>query len=223
MIGLKNIQTVIGLLSLLIAYFLTIGPVGFFKAWVAKKMGDDTAEQQGFMTLDPFVHVDGMGLLCLLLFSQPEKLSGFGWGRYVPINPHNIQGKYRKLRLVCAFFSDAVACFFLAVIALTLGTLLLDPASMYAVSSVTFSRVIMYLIMAFVGLNISLALIKGIIDAVMLIGFLIADSNITMSSYMYYVILFAPVVLVILLGNELRQLIIYGALALQSLLSGSSL
>lgn len=47
---------------------------------VAKWMGDDTAEMQGRITLNPFKHLDPIGTLLMLI-------SGFGWAKPVPINP----------------------------------------------------------------------------------------------------------------------------------------
>lgn len=39
---------------------------GFFKSLVAKWVGDDTAEQEGFLTLNPLVHIDLSGILILI-------------------------------------------------------------------------------------------------------------------------------------------------------------
>lgn len=57
-------------------------------AWMAKKMGDDTASLQGRLTLNPFVHLDPVGTCSMLIF-------GFGWGKPVPINPLHFK-EYRK-------------------------------------------------------------------------------------------------------------------------------
>jgi len=48
-------------------------------AFAAKLLGDDTAERQGRLTLNPFVHVDPIGAFAMLLI-------GFGWGKPVPVN-----------------------------------------------------------------------------------------------------------------------------------------
>ncbi len=77
---------------------------GAFRAWVSKKMGDGTGEYAGLLTLNPLAHLDFMGILFLFLFY-------FGWGRYVPINPFNIQAPHRRLKLLCAYLSDSVAYF----------------------------------------------------------------------------------------------------------------
>ncbi len=49
-------------------------------AWVAHKLGDDTAAYSGRLTLNPLAHVDIIGAICLLV-------AGFGWAKPVPINP----------------------------------------------------------------------------------------------------------------------------------------
>ncbi len=48
--------------------------------WAAKALGDPTPEKSGRLSLNPFLHVDIMGTLAVVLF-------GFGWGRPIPINP----------------------------------------------------------------------------------------------------------------------------------------
>ena len=53
-------------------------------AYAAYKLGDPTADNMGRMTLNPFAHIDIIGLLCLALL-------GFGWAKPVPINPRNFK------------------------------------------------------------------------------------------------------------------------------------
>jgi len=59
----------------------------FFHAYIAHRLGDDTAESMGRMTLNPLAHTDWLGLLMLVLV-------GFGWGKPVPVNYYNL--KYKK-------------------------------------------------------------------------------------------------------------------------------
>ena len=54
----------------------------FAHAWVADRLGDDTPRRQGRLTLNPFKHMEPIGMLMLLF-------AGFGWGRPVEINPNN--------------------------------------------------------------------------------------------------------------------------------------
>lgn len=53
-------------------------------AYVAWKMGDDTAFLMGRVTLNPFAHVDPLGVLMLVFFR-------FGWGKPVMINQHKLR------------------------------------------------------------------------------------------------------------------------------------
>lgn len=59
----------------------------FSHAYAAHRLGDDTAESMGRMTLNPLAHTDWLGLLMLVLV-------GFGWGKPVPVNYYNL--KYKK-------------------------------------------------------------------------------------------------------------------------------
>ena len=54
----------------------------FAHAWMADRLGDDTPRRQGRLTLNPFKHMEPIGMLMLLF-------AGFGWGRPVEINPNN--------------------------------------------------------------------------------------------------------------------------------------
>lgn len=56
-------------------------------ALVAKWFGDDTAERQGRISLNPIAHLDPFGGLLMVL-------TGFGWAKPVPINPLRMK-KYR--------------------------------------------------------------------------------------------------------------------------------
>jgi len=53
-------------------------------ALVASWLGDDTAEFQGRLTLNPLSHLDLVGSLMILV-------AGFGWAKPVPVNPLNFR------------------------------------------------------------------------------------------------------------------------------------
>jgi Zn-dependent protease len=46
-------------------------------------LGDDTPDVQGRLSLNPFVHLDPIGTLSILL-------TGFGWGRAARVNPYHM-------------------------------------------------------------------------------------------------------------------------------------
>lgn len=59
--------------------FLVLPITNFVKGLVAKALGDDTAEREGRITLNPMAHLDLLGSLAIML-------CGFGWSKPMPIN-----------------------------------------------------------------------------------------------------------------------------------------
>ncbi len=64
-----------------------------FAAW---KLGDDTAKNQGRLTLNPIPHLDIVGslLLPVILLSRQSEII-LGWAKPVPVNPQNFQDPQR--------------------------------------------------------------------------------------------------------------------------------
>jgi Zn-dependent protease len=62
--------------------------------WVARREGDDTAERQGRITLNPIPHLDPVGSLLVpaVLAALPGSFI-FGWARPVPVNPANFRDR----------------------------------------------------------------------------------------------------------------------------------
>lgn len=58
----------------------------FAHGYAAYKLGDNTAKNQGRLSLNPFAHLDPIGTLMLLV-------AGFGWGKPVEVNPRNYTRK----------------------------------------------------------------------------------------------------------------------------------
>jgi Zn-dependent protease len=56
----------------------------FCHALSASALGDQTARNQGRLTLNPLAHLDPFGTF-LLVFA------GFGWGKPTPVNPYNMR------------------------------------------------------------------------------------------------------------------------------------
>nr|WP_185652083.1 site-2 protease family protein [Clostridium sp. DJ247] len=57
-------------------------------ALVADRLGDKTPKFQGRLTLNPFVHIDIIGFLMVLV-------AGFGWAKPVQINPSAFKNRYK--------------------------------------------------------------------------------------------------------------------------------
>ncbi|KKP40921.1 MAG: peptidase M50 [Candidatus Peregrinibacteria bacterium GW2011_GWC2_33_13] len=62
-------------------------------AWVADKLGDDTAKMEGRVTLNPLAHLDFFGTLMFIFVH-------FGWGKPVPVNASNFKNPWKDSILV---------------------------------------------------------------------------------------------------------------------------
>ena len=111
MISLGVVEFLFAVLMLIAAYFIAHPFNGFMQAAVAHAMGDSTAKNEGYMSLNPFVHVDFFGLLALIFL-------GVGWLQTVPLDPYAIQGRWREGKLFLFYMTEALASIFLAIIAL---------------------------------------------------------------------------------------------------------
>lgn len=65
----------------------------FSHGFMAFILGDNTAKNNGRLTLNPIKHIDPMGFICMLVFR-------FGWAKPVPINPNNFKNRKRDTFLV---------------------------------------------------------------------------------------------------------------------------
>ncbi|WP_235969571.1 site-2 protease family protein [Anaeromyxobacter diazotrophicus] len=77
-------------MKILIPLILSLSVHEFAHAWSAWKLGDDTAERSGRLTLNPLAHIDPIGTLLLPLLGIP-----FGWAKPVPINPARFRRSIR--------------------------------------------------------------------------------------------------------------------------------
>lgn len=66
----------------------------FSHGMAAYALGDNTAKQNGRLTLNPIAHIDPLGFLCLLVTQR------FGWAKPVPVNDMNFRNKKRGMLLV---------------------------------------------------------------------------------------------------------------------------
>ncbi|HOH47049.1 MAG TPA: site-2 protease family protein [Candidatus Cloacimonadota bacterium] len=64
-------------------------------AWVASWLGDDTAQRQGRLSLNPIKHIDIFGTVVLPLLLYFSAGFIFGYAKPVPINPYNFKNYKR--------------------------------------------------------------------------------------------------------------------------------
>lgn len=65
----------------------------FAHAYIAFRLGDDTAKNQGRLTLNPLSHLDPIGTLLLII-------AKFGWAKPVPVDPRNFKNPKKDMLLV---------------------------------------------------------------------------------------------------------------------------
>lgn len=92
MVGLVLLQYVtnpgqlVGLLLSAPGVLIAITFHEFAHGYAAYKLGDNTAKNEGRLSLNPLDHLDPIGTLMLLV-------AGFGWGKPVHVNPRNYTRK----------------------------------------------------------------------------------------------------------------------------------
>lgn len=83
----------------------------FAHGWVAYKMGDPTAKYAGRLTLNPFKHLDLMGVIMMYVV-------GFGWAKPVPVN--SVYFKDRRKGLILVSLAGPVSNLLLAFLSMFL-------------------------------------------------------------------------------------------------------
>jgi len=84
------------LVFVLVPMILSLTVHEYFHAWMALKLGDDTAYQAGRLTLNPLAHIDPIGTLLLPIIGLTTGAPFFGWAKPVPVSPLRFT---RSLRL----------------------------------------------------------------------------------------------------------------------------
>lgn len=120
-------------------------------AFMAYKLGDDTAKAQGRLTLNPFKHTDPIGILMILFL-------GFGWGKPVQIDSRNLSRKMSasKAEAIVAFAGPAMN-FLLAILFSVVYALLIKFGAFNALNyraTDTIETIISIIIRINVGLGI---------------------------------------------------------------------
>lgn len=81
------------LINLLPAILIGLTFHEYMHAKVAYILGDDTAYQQGRVSLNPIKHIDWLGFLFIMI-------AGFGWAKPVVFNPQNLKNPRRDEMLI---------------------------------------------------------------------------------------------------------------------------
>ncbi len=94
---------------------------------MARRLGDDTAERAGRLTLNPIPHLDWVGSILVPAILLITKASFFiAWAKPVPYNPNNLSDqKYGELKVGVA---GPITNFIIAIIAAIIARLVILPS-----------------------------------------------------------------------------------------------
>jgi Zn-dependent protease len=67
-------------------------------AWMAYRLGDDTARREGRISLNPVVHIDPVGTLLFPLIQALTGIALLGWAKPTPYDPRNFDRKHSMRR-----------------------------------------------------------------------------------------------------------------------------
>ena len=79
-----SLDLVINLFARVFVVFCTLPIHEFAHAFVADRLGDDTARLKGRLTINPLAHIDPLGAVMIFLV-------GFGYAKPVPVNPRRFK------------------------------------------------------------------------------------------------------------------------------------
>ncbi|HSP00246.1 MAG TPA: site-2 protease family protein [Thioalkalivibrio sp.] len=155
---MDNIIQTIAIWALPVLFAITLHEVAH--GWVAKQLGDTTAQMLGRLTVNPFKHIDLVGTVLvpagLLIFSAltPGPPFVFGWAKPVPVNSRNLGRPQRDMAIVAAAgpMANLIMALFWALM-IKLGFALLESYDWVAVPLV-------YMGIAGVAINILLMVLN---------------------------------------------------------------
>lgn len=118
----------------------------FSHAFVADKLGDGTARAQGRLTLNPFYHIDPIGMVFILF-------AGFGWAKPVQFDMRNLKSPKRDRILIALagpLSNLILGIVFLFIIKLFFSFLYFLPETLY----ISLFRLLFYISVINLGLFI---------------------------------------------------------------------
>ncbi len=207
MLNVPTAEFIISKMAYLIAYVISITFAGFFTAWVALKLGDDTPEQEGFLTLNPLAHVDPLGTLFLMLYR-------FGWSRFVPINPLNMHGRFRIVKILIAYLTETFWFLILGILSL-LALIALFGARIFAAGSIltafpessSYTLAIAFILIAMFGVNIMLAVVSFLVNMCGLGIMYLAEKNPSYLHYTNIIMVLVPLLFYFIFGSVLLNFV----------------
>lgn len=116
-------------------------------AFVAWKLGDDTARLDGRLTLNPLAHLDPLGAILFVIV-------GFGWAKPVPVDPRNFRHPVRDGALVAA--AGPLSNLVFALAAMLVGRFVVVDLTGDFGAVQQMARMLAWLLGSFVNVNLAL-------------------------------------------------------------------
>ncbi len=107
-------ERLINFLLFLPVFLLSIAVHEFSHAFFASKFGDDTAKNQGRLTLNPFKHIDLIGSVIVPLAAFASGFALIGWAKPVPVDRRNFSDPLKNDAVVS--FAGPLSNFVLSVL-----------------------------------------------------------------------------------------------------------
>ena len=241
MITLALAEFLFALILLIGAYLFSHTINGSLQAFFIDKLGDSTAKDAGYQSLNPLYHIDTFGFLALIFL-------GIGWLQTVPIDPYAFTGAWRYTRLLFAFAAEACISLVLATLALFTAVFMygypttiklvyqvfhyyskffllflsssgqLNIASAFTEHQSTLSIAFAFFLVSVVYLNVLISTISSIFNGfryVLVIGF---ERGYSYMEYADYLAILGPFLVVYVFGDLLLYYLLnltqWGALAI---------
>lgn len=138
---------IIGLCVSAFVVFCIIPLHEFAHALVATKLGDNTAKNQGRLTIDPMAHINWIGALMILLV-------GFGYAEPVPVNIMNVKMKNKKLAMALIALAGPAANLLAAFISVA-AMYFLSKASYGSDNAIAYAFVMFFNYNAVININLA--------------------------------------------------------------------
>lgn len=121
----------------------------FAHGYAAYKLGDNTAKNEGRLSLNPLDHLDPIGTLMLLV-------AGFGWGKPVHVNPTQYTRKIsmEKGEAIVSFAGPLMNIVLAFVLALVYGAIIKFASAEFLLSTV--GNIIKLILASAISINVGL-------------------------------------------------------------------
>ena len=146
------------IISFIVSMILSLTVHEYAHAWVAAKLGDDTATRMGRKTLNPIAHIDPIWTLLVPIIGILLKGPVFGMAKPVPINPAQFTRKYKmKMSVLMVAIAGPMSNLIFAVLmAVLLGVFLSPSIGLITFSEMGISGALFALAKATLEVNVAL-------------------------------------------------------------------